>query len=250
MSRVPCSTGRCRTLRARISRCACRSVSSLWTQHGSGDMNAATFIEPPRTPRTSAPAAPHGAGARRWAACSVRSTRRSRGKCAGARPRPRPDRSPPPPGAPRGRRAALGRPRDRAGPAAVPATRRRRGAGARRVLAASPFGPAGSCAQLLRLASPASVPSQPPSHEDARAVPARPKGCDTAGARQLAFRVARQGPTPMPESILEELKRYVAFGAGDERALRTLHPIAKPHFDRISELFYERILQHEAARKA
>jgi two-component system sensor histidine kinase HydH len=54
----------------------------------------------------------------------------------------------------------------------------------------------------------------------------------------------------MPETLFEELKRYVGFGAADELALRALHPLARSQFTRISEVFYERILQHEAARKA
>ena len=54
----------------------------------------------------------------------------------------------------------------------------------------------------------------------------------------------------MPETLFEELKRYVGFGAPDERALRLLHPVARPQFERISEVFYQRILEHEAARKA
>jgi two-component system sensor histidine kinase HydH len=54
----------------------------------------------------------------------------------------------------------------------------------------------------------------------------------------------------MPETLFEELKRYVGFGAPDERALRMLHPVARPQFERISEVFYQRILEHEAARKA
>jgi two-component system, NtrC family, sensor histidine kinase HydH len=52
------------------------------------------------------------------------------------------------------------------------------------------------------------------------------------------------------ETLFEELKRYVGFGPADELALRALHPVAQPHFVRMSEVFYERILQHEAARKA
>jgi signal transduction histidine kinase len=54
----------------------------------------------------------------------------------------------------------------------------------------------------------------------------------------------------MPETLFEELKRYVGFGAPDERALRLLHPVARPQFERIAEVFYQRILEHEAARKA
>jgi len=52
------------------------------------------------------------------------------------------------------------------------------------------------------------------------------------------------------ETLFEELKRYVGFAEADEQALRALHPIARPQFERISEVFYQRILQHEAARKA
>src|ERR1700694_2250677 len=54
----------------------------------------------------------------------------------------------------------------------------------------------------------------------------------------------------MAETIFEELKRYVGFGPADEQALRALHPFAGPQFERISEVFYQRILEHEAARKA
>ncbi|HUJ28999.1 MAG TPA: protoglobin domain-containing protein [Myxococcales bacterium] len=54
----------------------------------------------------------------------------------------------------------------------------------------------------------------------------------------------------MQETLFEELKRYVAFGPADEEALRGFHPVARPHFERISETFYARILEHEQARKA
>ena len=54
----------------------------------------------------------------------------------------------------------------------------------------------------------------------------------------------------MAETILEELKRYVGFGPADEACLRALRPIAEPEFQRISEVFYDRILAHEGARKA
>jgi two-component system sensor histidine kinase HydH len=52
------------------------------------------------------------------------------------------------------------------------------------------------------------------------------------------------------ETLLEELKRYVSFGPADEDALRTLHPIARPEFERISHVFYQRILEHPDAKKA
>ncbi|ACG73755.1 histidine kinase [Anaeromyxobacter sp. K] len=54
----------------------------------------------------------------------------------------------------------------------------------------------------------------------------------------------------MPETVLEELKRYVRFDAGDERALRALHGAAAPQLDRIAQVFYDRILSHEEARTA
>jgi signal transduction histidine kinase len=51
------------------------------------------------------------------------------------------------------------------------------------------------------------------------------------------------------ETLFDELKRYVGFAAPDEGALRGLHPVAEPHFLRIAEVFYDRILRHEEARK-
>jgi signal transduction histidine kinase len=54
----------------------------------------------------------------------------------------------------------------------------------------------------------------------------------------------------MHETVFEELKRYVQFGETDEQALRSLHDAAAPHFDRISTVFYDRILSHEEARTA
>ena len=53
----------------------------------------------------------------------------------------------------------------------------------------------------------------------------------------------------MPETVFEELKRYVRFDATDERALRALHGPAAPQFERIAEVFYERILSHTEARQ-
>ncbi len=53
----------------------------------------------------------------------------------------------------------------------------------------------------------------------------------------------------MPETVFEELKRYVRFDATDERALRALHGPAAPQFERIAEVFYERILSHAEARQ-
>jgi PAS domain S-box-containing protein len=47
----------------------------------------------------------------------------------------------------------------------------------------------------------------------------------------------------------EEIKRYVRFGHDDERALNALLPHAEPHFTRIVDEFYERLSEHEEARK-
>jgi signal transduction histidine kinase len=53
----------------------------------------------------------------------------------------------------------------------------------------------------------------------------------------------------MPETVFEELKRYMRFAEEDERALRSLHPHAEPHLRSVAELFYDRILAHEGARQ-
>ena len=57
-----------------------------------------------------------------------------------------------------------------------------------------------------------------------------------------------QYPT-VPESIFEELKRYVGFDAEDQASLRVLHPIVQPHFVSIADTFYQRILENDGARK-
>lgn len=54
----------------------------------------------------------------------------------------------------------------------------------------------------------------------------------------------------MVETLLDELKRYVKWTSEDEQALRELHPYAAPHFQRISVEFYDRILEHDQAKKA
>jgi signal transduction histidine kinase len=54
----------------------------------------------------------------------------------------------------------------------------------------------------------------------------------------------------MPETVLAELKRYVHFDGEDEAALRLLHQVAAPEFERIVQVFYDRILSHDDARKA
>src|SRR5262245_11695649 len=47
----------------------------------------------------------------------------------------------------------------------------------------------------------------------------------------------------------EELKRYARFDQEDEAALRALAPHAIPHFERLVAEFYERLSEHETARK-
>jgi hypothetical protein len=50
-----------------------------------------------------------------------------------------------------------------------------------------------------------------------------------------------------PETRFAELKRYVEFSAEDARLLRGFRGAAAPHFERITQEFYDRIRQHEAA---
>ena len=52
------------------------------------------------------------------------------------------------------------------------------------------------------------------------------------------------------ETLFQELKRYVLWGRGDEEALLRFHPLASPDLERIADLFYRRILDHDEARKA
>jgi two-component system sensor histidine kinase HydH len=52
------------------------------------------------------------------------------------------------------------------------------------------------------------------------------------------------------ETLFSELKRYVGWTPDDEAALRELHPLAAPHFSRIADGHYDRILAHDEARKA
>src|SRR5262249_37770925 len=52
------------------------------------------------------------------------------------------------------------------------------------------------------------------------------------------------------ETLFGELKRYVLWNEADERALRLLHPVAAPELERISDVFYRRILHHSGARHA
>lgn len=51
----------------------------------------------------------------------------------------------------------------------------------------------------------------------------------------------------IPETLLEELKRYMCFGEVDEAALRSFLPSASPHFAQIIERFYRRIKEHPDA---
>lgn len=52
------------------------------------------------------------------------------------------------------------------------------------------------------------------------------------------------------ETLFEELKRYVRWDPADEAALRALHPAAASELERIADVFYRRILDHDEARKA
>jgi PAS domain S-box-containing protein len=54
-------------------------------------------------------------------------------------------------------------------------------------------------------------------------------------------------PGSRPETLFEEMKRYVRWGDRDAHALRELAPLAAPHFRSIAEEFYERVREHEGA---
>lgn len=54
----------------------------------------------------------------------------------------------------------------------------------------------------------------------------------------------------MSETVFEELKRYVGFDAKDEQRLTSLYAILKPEFPNVADVFYQRILENEGARKA
>lgn len=52
----------------------------------------------------------------------------------------------------------------------------------------------------------------------------------------------------MHETIFEEMKRYVGFSPEDARVLALFQPMARPHLPWVADQFYERILNHGAAR--
>ena len=52
------------------------------------------------------------------------------------------------------------------------------------------------------------------------------------------------------ETLFQELKRYVLWQPADEQALLGFHPLASPDLERIADVFYRRILDHDEARKA
>ncbi len=54
---------------------------------------------------------------------------------------------------------------------------------------------------------------------------------------------------PAAETIFEEMKRFLRFGPEDERLLRQLAPHARPRFREISDSFYQRLAEHENARR-
>jgi signal transduction histidine kinase len=51
-------------------------------------------------------------------------------------------------------------------------------------------------------------------------------------------------------SYFEDVKSYVGFGAAETALLCELLPLAEPHFERIAEHFYDRILRHPNAHAA
>jgi two-component system sensor histidine kinase HydH len=56
--------------------------------------------------------------------------------------------------------------------------------------------------------------------------------------------------TPKAMTFLEEVTSYIGFGTRDSARLLEFLPVAAPHFERISEHFYERILSHPQAHEA
>src|SRR5690606_7611418 len=56
--------------------------------------------------------------------------------------------------------------------------------------------------------------------------------------------------SPTSMTFFEEVTNYVAFTSRDSARLREFLPIAAPHFQRISEHFYEKILSHPQAHEA
>ena len=81
--------------------------------------------------------------------------------------------------------------------------------------------------------------------------------CPKARARRpltlkhsLAERGAeRYSTAEMADHVFYELLSYVGFGPRDGDILRDFHTTARPHFARIADLFYQRILEHPAARR-
>ncbi|MFO0761336.1 MAG: protoglobin domain-containing protein [Byssovorax sp.] len=55
-------------------------------------------------------------------------------------------------------------------------------------------------------------------------------------------------PAPTsPETLFEEMKRYIRFEPEDEARIAALRPLVAPHFPRIADEFYDRIREHEEA---
>jgi PAS domain S-box-containing protein len=65
--------------------------------------------------------------------------------------------------------------------------------------------------------------------------------------RALPVRLFSSPTMPAPETIFDEMKRYVRFGPQDTARLFALRPHAAPHFPRIAAEFYDRIREHEQA---
>lgn len=53
----------------------------------------------------------------------------------------------------------------------------------------------------------------------------------------------------MAETLFQEIKRYTRFDERDERALRSFLSHAQPHFPEVTERFYDRVREHESARR-
>lgn len=55
---------------------------------------------------------------------------------------------------------------------------------------------------------------------------------------------------PLPDGFFAEVTNYIGFTAEDSARLAAFLPAAAPHFERISEHFYERIVSHPQAHQA
>ena len=73
------------------------------------------------------------------------------------------------------------------------------------------------------------------------------RGAKPAGSHLLEKPIGRLQSTRVSD-LWDDMKAYVGFAADDAAALRDFRLVAQPHFSRIVDDFYQRILRHPAAR--